>query len=183
MNHARRLALFALLVSGAIPGSLSRAGSLPAPLAELSPSPRLSGQAVLRFFGLRVYDARLWVGTGSSPDLFDRELFLELRYGLSLKGERIASRSVDEMVGIGQGSDAQRRVWGEVMRGLFPDVNSGDRLLGQYSPRGPSRFFLNDRPLGVIEDPDFGRAFFGIWLDSRTSEPAMRESLLKGLSR
>lgn len=182
MNHARRLVL-ATLVSGAIPASFSRADGVPPPLAGLSPSPRLSGQAVLRFFGLRVYDARLWVGTGTSSDLFDRELFLELRYGLSLKGERIAARSVDEMVGIGQGSDAQRRVWGEAMQRLFPDVNSGDRLLGQYSPRGPSRFFLNDRPLGVIEDPDFGRAFFGIWLDPRTSEPAMRESLLKGFTR
>lgn len=182
MNHARRLTLFAI-VSSAIAASHAHAESVPAALAGISPSPRLSGQAVLRFFGLRVYDARLWVSTGNAPDLFDRELFLELRYGLSLKGERIAARSVDEMVGIGQGSDAQRRVWGEAMRGLFPDVNSGDRLLGQYSPRGPSRFFLNDRPLGVIEDPDFGRAFFGIWLDPRTSEPAMRESLLKGVTR
>jgi hypothetical protein len=182
MNHARRLALFAL-VSGVVPAAFLRAESLPPPLAGRSPAPLLSGQAVLRFFGLRVYDARLWVGSGTSPNLFDRELFLELRYGLSLKGERIASRSVDEMVGVGQGSDAQRRAWGEAMRGLFPDVNSGDRLLGQYSPRGPSRFFLNDRPLGVIEDPEFGRAFFGIWLDPRTSEPAMRESLLKGVPR
>ena len=87
------------------------------------------------------------------------------------------------MAGIGQGTQAQRLAWGEAMRRLFPDVSSGDRILGQYSPRGPSRFFYNDRPLGTIEDPDFGRAFFGIWLDPRTSEPAMRESLLRGLSR
>jgi hypothetical protein len=182
MNQARRRALLVLVGVG-LPVAFARSEGVPPALAGLSPSPSLSGQAVLRFFGLRVYDARLWVGPGTSPELFERELHLELRYGLSLKGDRIAARSVDEMVGIGQGSDAQRQAWGEAMRRLFPDVSSGDRLLGQYTPRGPSRFFYNDRPLGVIEDPGFGRAFFGIWLDPRTSEPAMREALLKGFTR
>jgi hypothetical protein len=181
MNPSRRQLALALALSG-LPMSFARAENVPAPVAGLSPSPRLTGQAVLRFFGLRVYDARLWVGADGPADLFERELFLELRYGLSLKGDRIAARSVDEMAGIGQGTQAQRLAWGEAMRRLFPDVSSGDRILGQYSPRGPSRFFYNDRPLGTIEDPDFGRAFFGIWLDPRTSEPAMRESLLRGLS-
>jgi hypothetical protein len=182
MNPSRRQLSLALALSG-LPWSFARSESAPAPVAGLTPSPRLTGQAVLRFFGLRVYDARLWIGAGSAPDLFEHELFLELRYGVSLKGERIAARSVDEMVGIGQGTEAQRQAWGEAMRRLFPDVSSGDRILGQYTPRGPSRFFHNDRPLGTIEDPDFGRAFFGIWLDPRTSEPAMRESLLKSFSR
>lgn len=182
MNPSRRQLSLALLLA-CLPAAHARADTAPAPLVGLSPSPRLSGQAVLRFFGLRVYDARLWVGEGSASDLFERELFLELRYGLSLKGERIAARSVDEMAGIGQGSEAQRQAWGDAMRRLFPDVNSGDRILGQYAPRGPSRFFYNDRPLGVVEDPDFGRAFFGIWLDPRTSEPAMREALIKGFAR
>jgi len=157
----------------------------PAPRAvlEASAEARLLGQGVLRFFGLRVYEARLWALAGSASELFERELFLELQYALSLNGTRIADRSVDEMKHIGRGSDAQRVRWGERMRALFPDVVAGDRLLGHYVPRGPSRFFHNDRSLGAVDDPDFGPAFFGIWLDPRTSEPAMRTELLKGLGR
>jgi hypothetical protein len=150
---------------------------------EASGQARLLGQGVLRFFGLRVYEARLWALAGSASELFDRELFLELRYALSLNGVRIADRSVDEMKRIGRGSDAQHARWGERMRSLFPDVVAGDRLLGHYVPRGPSRFFFNDRPVGLIDDPEFGPAFFGIWLDPRTSEPAMRAELLKGLGQ
>jgi hypothetical protein len=161
----------------------ARASTAPRPVLEVSAEARLLGQGVLRFFGLRVYEARLWALAGSPSELFERDLFLELQYALSLNGTRIADRSVDEMKHIGRGSDAQRARWGERMRALFPDVVAGDRLLGHCLPRGPSRFFHNDRPLGIVDDPEFGPAFFGIWLDPRTSEPAMRAELLKGLGR
>jgi hypothetical protein len=67
------------------------------------------------------------------------------------------------------------------MRTIFPDVRAGDRITGLYRVEGPTRFYLNGKPLGEIDDPMFGRAFFGIWLDARTSEPALREALLRGL--
>lgn len=180
MNAARRQALYGLGAMLVSPLGLQATEALPEILAQQSPSPRLAGRALMRFFGLRVYEARLWVAPGPSADIFQREFFLELRYALSLKGERIADRSVDEIAGIGQGSSAQRQAWGEAMRRLFPDVAEGDRLLGHHVPGGPSRFHFNDRPIGSIDDPMFGRAFFGIWLDPRTSEPGLRSNLLKG---
>lgn len=36
------------------------------------------------------------------------------------------------------------------------------------------------RPAGEIADPEFARLFFGIWLDARTSEPGLRQTLLAG---
>ena len=39
--------------------------------------------------------------------------------------------------------------------------------------------FIYERLLGRIEDPAFGPAFFGIWLDARTTAPGLRASLLK----
>jgi hypothetical protein len=184
--NGRRETLVALGALAIAPASLRAQPELapkPALMANQTTAPILSGQAALRILGLRIYDARLWVSAGSSRDIFEREFFLELRYAVSAKGARIASVSAEEMAAIGQANEAQRRAWGEAMRGLFPDVGAGDRLLGAYAPRGATRFFYNDEPLGRIDDPDFGRAFFGIWLDPRTSEPSLREGLLRGFNR
>ena len=38
---------------------------------------------------------------------------------------------------------------------------------------------FDGRPIGRIDDPAFGAAFFGIWLDARTTAPNLRASLLK----
>ena len=64
------------------------------------------------------------------------------------------------------------------MARIFPDVRPGDHVLGLQLPEG-AHFFLNDRPLGAIDDPAFARAFFAIWLDARTSAPELRAALLK----
>jgi hypothetical protein len=40
------------------------------------------------------------------------------------------------------------------------------------------RFFRNGTPIGDIDDREFARAFFAIWLDPRTSEPELRKQLL-----
>jgi hypothetical protein len=64
------------------------------------------------------------------------------------------------------------------MRALFPDVAAGDSLSGLYLPGRGARFFHNGEPLGEIDDAQFARAFFSIWLDPRTSAPDLRAALL-----
>lgn len=169
--------------SSTVPGEAA-SGVLRAVLAE----PREAGRGTLRFLGMRVYEATLWTagapragapGSGAPP--FDRDFALELVYAMSLSGARIAERS-DHEIGRqpDRGSAAERANWLARMRAIFPDVRAGDRLTGIYRVGGPTRFLLNDKLLGEVDDPAFGRAFFGIWLDPRTSEPALREALLRG---
>lgn len=170
--------------SSTVPGEAA-SGVLRAALAE----PREAGRGTLRFLGMRVYEATLWTagaprtgapGSGAPP--FDRDFALELVYAMSLSGARIAERS-DHEIGRqpDRGSAAERANWLARMRAIFPDIRAGDRLIGIYRVGGPTRFLLNDKLLGEVDDPAFGRAFFGIWLDPRTSEPALREALLRGL--
>ena len=64
------------------------------------------------------------------------------------------------------------------MRAIFPDVKKGDRITGVHLPPGTVRYFFNGRPIGDIADPEFARAFFGIWLDPRTSRRDFRSKLL-----
>jgi hypothetical protein len=62
---------------------------------------------------------------------------------------------------------------------VFPDIRPGDRLVGVMVPGREARFYSQDRLLGTVPDPEFARAFFGIWLDERTSEPGLRARMLR----
>ena len=45
-------------------------------------------------------------------------------------------------------------------------------------PEQASRFFLDGKLIGEIDDPEFGPAFFSIWLHPKTSAPKLRRLLL-----
>lgn len=162
----------------------SAAATGPAPPPELSdalPGARWRGAGVMRFFGLHIYDMRLWSPEPVAGDSSGQALALELVYARKLVGRLIAERSLKEMQGIGPVSEAQGTQWLQAMLRLFPDVQAGDRLTGIQRPGQSARFFFNGRLRGEVADADFTRLFFGIWLSPRTSEPQLRAQLL-GLS-
>ncbi|HEY8881718.1 MAG TPA: chalcone isomerase family protein [Roseateles sp.] len=157
--------------------------TLPAEVRAALPQARLRGTGVLRFFGLRVYEARLWTAPSFAADDYARQPFgLELVYDRRLEGLAIAERSVAEMRRVGAFDEAQAKRWLALMTQAFPDVAAGDRLLGLHDGQGEVRFFHNGRLTAEVQDADYARLFFGIWLARQTSAPALRESLL-GLSR
>jgi hypothetical protein len=174
------LAMLALLVCVAAPvRAQANTATPPAEVRAELPDARLQGSARLRFFGLKVYDMRLWVGAMpvSATD-WNQPLALEIVYALGLGGGRIAGRALDEMRGIGPITPAQAERWLAEMTRLFPDVADGDRLTGIQRPGESARFYFNGRPLGEVRDAEFTRLFFGVWLSPRSSEPALREALL-----
>ena len=143
------------------------------------PGSVLSGGYLLRFFGLQVYDARLWVQRDFDANrLGQQPLALELKYLRGLKGRLIAERSLKEMRRHGTVSDAQAERWLAEMTRLFPNVAANDKLTGILQPGLGAVFLFNDQPQGQVTDPEFARLFFSIWLGSNTSEPSMRAALL-----
>jgi hypothetical protein len=153
--------------------------ALPTPVHDALPSARWIGSGRMRFFGLNVYDASLWVAPGfRAADYAQHALALELSYLRSLKGSAIAERSLTEMRRAGDFSDAQAQQWLAAMQATFPDVKDGDRILGLHRPGQGARFWFNAQERAPIADADFSRLFFGIWLSSATSEPQLRQALL-----
>ena len=104
-------------------------------------------------------------------------LALRLDYKRNIPGKTIAEASVKEMRRF-VSDEALLRQWGEQMQRIFPDVKPGDHILGVYRPDG-ARFYQDDRLIGAIGVPGFAEAFFGIWLDARTSAPDLRMALLR----
>ena len=131
------------------------------------------GSGEYRWFGLAVYTATLWAG----DDPAEPPLALRLDYQRAIAGAAIAEASVREMRRF-VNDEALLQQWGEAMRRVFPDVKPGDHLLGVYARDGVC-FYQDERLLGEIALPGFAPAFFAIWLDARTSAPALRAALLR----
>ena len=161
------------------------ATAAPAELAADLPQARLQGSGRLRFLGLRIYDIRLWAGASPvGAQWAGVPLALELEYARSLGGAQIAERSLVEMRRQAEPAADTAERWLAAMKKMFPDVREGDRITGLNLPGQGARFFLNGTLRGEVRDTEFARLFFGIWLSPRTSEPALRESLLgAGLTR
>jgi hypothetical protein len=142
---------------------------------------RTAGSGRLTWFGLHVYDATLFVpAAGFDAERYaDQPFALELTYARQLNGRAIAERSDAEMARLGIGTQSQRASWLQAMSSMFPDVRAGQRLAGINRPGRGTDFYLDGSPLGRIDDPSFGPAFFAIWLDARTSAPDLRTRLLK----
>jgi hypothetical protein len=172
---AGMIALGAGAFAAAAPGA-AHAQSLPPTATKIVPDLREVGAGSLRWFGLHVYDARLFAAGERVRS--DGPVALALRYARTFDGTKIAERSADEIEKLGFGSPADRERWERAMRELFPTVKPGDELAGLHLPGRGAQFFHNGNPIGEIADPEFGRAFFGIWLDPRTSARDLRAQLL-----
>ncbi len=153
--------------------------TLPADLKAALPAATPVGGGAYRWFGLKLYDIRLWADRKViKPDNWSTTpLALELVYARALVGERIAKASIDEIRQLGLGKPAQQAEWLEAMKRVFPDVAEGTQLIGIYAPGKPTQFLRDGQVVGEIADPDFGQAFFAIWLHPKTSAPNLRALL------
>lgn len=123
-----------------------------------------------------VYDATLYAPDGKWN--IGAPFALRLTYLRDIDGEKIADRSVEQMRALGFDDEIKLADWHSQMKNIFPDVSENVSLTGIYTSEGASIFFENNKEIGRINDPDFGRYFFNIWLDHKTSAPELRKKLL-----
>lgn len=165
-----RLILFTVFLSLLMPASFAREPlELPAHLTAA----KLQGSGRLTWWGLHIYDASFYrVGSLSSS-----EFALEMRYQKSFSGASIANRSVEEMKRIGV-PDTQAVLWGKELTAFLPNVESGHTLTAIYTPKQGTTFYHDGKQIAQIPGAEFPKAFFGIWLDPKTSAPKLRTELL-----
>ena len=181
MNRALRQLLIGLVL--AVAAGLAGARAVPNEVAGSLPNAVLGGNSRLTYLGFKVYDASLWVTPAFSVAEFDRHGFaLELSYLRAFTGASIAQRSEVEMRRQGGVSEVKLAQWKQKMLDVFPNVRKGDRLVGLHRPGVGAVFLLNGQPLATIDDADFSRHFFGIWLSAQTSDLQLRRALVSQLA-
>lgn len=175
----RRLAERLLLLAALALAALSVQASLPEPVKALVPAWRNLGSGDASFLGLRLYGASLWVSGQAYRE--DAPFALALTYARGFSRDTLVSTSLDEMRRLG-GADEARLArlarWKSELERVFPDVAAGETIVGVHLPGRGAAFYHQGRLSGEVMDPAFSRAFFAIWLDSRTRVPALRSRLL-----
>lgn len=143
------------------------------------PNAAVVGRGILSYAFWDVYQATLYAPKGRWDPA--RPYALSIEYYQTIDGKDIADRSVQEMRKQGFADEVKMAAWNSQMKTIFPDVKDGTVLSAVYLPGNQTTFYKGSDAIGVIKGDDFGRLFFGIWLDERTSEPELRRALL-GLS-
>ncbi|WP_157670647.1 chalcone isomerase family protein [Chitinibacter sp. GC72] len=150
---------------------------------EPIPQARAIGSGDLRWFGLKIYTARLW----SEQSRFDpaapaAPFALELTYHRSISREQFVKTSLDEITRLfgNRYPAATLKRWEAEMQRAFTDVKEGDQLIGVYLPNAGCRFYSRSQLLAEIRDPEFAKAFFAIWFDERTKDSGLRAQLIGG---
>ncbi|MEH0069805.1 chalcone isomerase family protein [Pannonibacter sp. Pt2-lr] len=59
----------------------------------------------------------------------------------------------------------------------FPGCVRGASITGVRDASGKAVFYKDGRRIGTINDADFSRRFFAIWLGNNTSNPSLQASL------
>lgn len=177
---AWRLPALLMLAIGLLLPALAAARSLPPAVETLAGPLRLAGEGEMRWFGLKLYDAALWVEPEVEPVAATRSAghALALRYARAIDAGRLVDTSIDEMRRIGGHDEASLARWRTQLMQALPSVAAGDTLVGLHRPGRGASFWHEGRLTAHVADPALARAFFAIWLDARTRAPALRARLL-----
>lgn len=161
------LGCVAALLSGVTQAQVA----LPEAVARTAPWQLVGSGEMVRFV-FRVYEASLWQS--------GRTQALAIRYARDIPGTTLADTTVEELRRLGL-ADAEH--WRGPLLNYFPDVAEGDVIVAVKPHDAGVRFYYQGRRTGAIADAEFADTFFGIWLDRRTREPALRASLLGETAR
>jgi hypothetical protein len=173
----RVLVMAGILMAVNLPSARAQsAARLPAAVLEKGVALHQVGKGTHSIFGLRVYQVTLWATSSKWNPQEPHALDIESNRAVSKT--QLTDAGMNEMQRQGVGTSAQRQAWRRELERVLPAVNRGDQLVVYSGPSRKTYFFYNGRERGEIDDPAFGAAFFGIWLDPRTNNPALRRSLL-----
>ena len=168
---------------------LSGTPTLADPRAAFAPEITVHGQTLpLRGTGrlvwmrvVTIYDAALYLPADvpGKDVLRDVPKRLELRYHISIKGEKFGESAVPFLEkNVPREELARLKPRIEQLNGLYRDVKEGDRYALTYAPGKGTALSLNNEPLGTIEGADFAAAYFTIWLGAKPISDTMRDDLI-----
>ncbi len=137
---------------------------------------QMVGEADMDLLWFSIYSARLMSVDGDYQHS-QLPLKLEIQYHRDIEAEDLIEATVDQWQHIGIANQDIPRLQQQIEQ-AWPDVKEGDKLSFMMHSDDLGQFYYNDKPLPIIEEPGFSKAFLGIWLSEQTSRPELREQLI-----
>jgi hypothetical protein len=119
--------------------------------------------------------------SATSPDAALGEIpkKLVLRYHRSVTVDQFVEKSEETLEENPRLSLDQLRPFLSRMKSMYAPVKEGDAYAITYNPaQGALSLFFNERLLGTIDNPEFARAYFGIWVSDYSVSERFTDELL-----
>jgi hypothetical protein len=166
--------IFATLSSAAPP---SGPRPLPPPVLSSAPGMHPFGKGRQSWWGVRVYDATLWIvgpqWSAAAPHALDIEP------GRDVAADTLINSAIAEMRSLKVGDESKLRIWQAEMKKVLPNVRQGDQVVIFCADSNRTLAYLNNSSSGEVDDPTFCPAIMSVWLHPQTKHQAMRRSLLR----
>jgi hypothetical protein len=168
-------ATFLILISAA--SAIASHRPLPSQVLSNSPGIHPFGKGRHSLWGIRVYDATLWIVgpqySAAAPHALDIEP------GRAVPSDTLVKSAIAEMRDLKVGDERQLGIWQAEMRKLVPNLKQGDQIVIFCPDTRRTLAYVNDSSTGAIDDPSFCPAVMSVWLHPQTKHQAMRKSLLR----
>lgn len=137
---------------------------------------RLVGQAKLSVLFWDVYQSSLYTPSGRF-DGITAPLKLKLVYLRNIESKALVSATREQWQKLGLYQNAHEQ-WLDQLQTMWPSVRPGDSIVLDWTATGHSHFYYNDKLIGSIASPEFGKLFAAIWLSEKTEYPQVRKQLI-----
>lgn len=150
------------------------------PPAPISQNDIRLGQSTYDWFWIKLYSAELWAPNRvqTMDQLWQIPFALSLTYDIRIKPAKLAQVTLEQMEHQAPVAPDVAERWVQQLTQLYPPIAKGTTLIGLYDPKGRMALYRDGQLLGEMQDGDFAKRFFQIWLDARSSYPKNRLQLL-----
>lgn len=150
------------------------------PPAPISQNDIRLGQSTYDWFWIKLYSAELWAPNRvqTMDQLWQTPFALSLTYDIRIKPAKLAQVTLEQMEHQAPVAPDVAERWVQQLTQLYPPIAKGTTLIGLYDPKGRMALYRDGQLLGEMQDGDFAKRFFQIWLDARSSYPKNRLQLL-----
>jgi hypothetical protein len=162
--------------TSAIANPPGRLRPLPPQVFSTAPGIHPFGKGRHSWWGIRMYDATLWIvgpqWSAAAPHALDIEP------GRDVPADTLVNNAIAEMRDLKVGDESKLRIWQAEMKKVLPNVRQGDQVVIFCADTNRTLAYLNNSSTGEVDDPSFCPAVMSVWLHPQTKHQAMRKSLL-----
>lgn len=124
-----------------------------------------------------IYQSTLYTATGRyEQGIINQPMLFQIKYLRDIRADDLIEKTAEQWRHIGV-LENKFSPFIPQLKAIWPNINQGDSL-SLYVKDGVSYFYCNEKPIGQINDENFGPMFLDIWLSSKTSQPKLRKQLI-----
>lgn len=137
------------------------------------------GEYTFKKWWLDVYHAKLYQPQGAkAAQQAAPGTQLHITYLRSIKHEALVKQTQKQWQHMDLEASLPTKQWLKQLNQLWPNVKKDDCIAFEVGKNRQGIFYLGQKRLGVITEPQFSKVFLAIWLSPQTEYPKQRQQLL-----